>query len=190
MSPKSQPPSDRPPTPLSDTTAAQDFADAYEALRAIAERHMRGQTPSHTLQPTALVSEAYLRLRAAGSIANDDEHLLRQASRAMRHVLVDHARRRGLLARQPRNDVGSPMESLLARWDESEDDLLGFDRSLEKLAHVDAELADLVERHVFGGLPLTACAESFGVSERQIYRRWQAARCFLRRELEHAVKEG
>ena len=153
-------------------------------LRAIAERHMRGQQPWHTLEPTALVNEAYLRLFKNGVAEfNDRGHFLKAASRAMRCVLVDHARA-GACQRRAAPGVRLPIEGLAELFEERAHDLVALDAALERLAEQDPRGAQVVELLFFGGRTEAETAEVLGVSERTVQRDWQMARAWLRRELE------
>ena len=151
----------------------------YDELHAIAGRLMARQDSSHTLQPTALVHEAWLKMVGVrDSEWGGREHFLRVAARAMRSVLVDHARARGAQRRDPgRRAVtlheDQAMESIdLAR-------VLAVHEGLEALAVIDGDLARLVELRFFGGLSNGEVAEVSGVSLRSVERGWQFARAWL-----------
>jgi RNA polymerase sigma factor (TIGR02999 family) len=166
--------------------SAELIGIAYEELHGIAEREMRGRNAA-TLQPTALVNEVCVRLLGP-SERNDwtsKAHLLSVASKAMRGVLVDHAR-----ARDAEKRGGGlrhiDIESVEPLFDERgrEIDLCALDSALEKLAAMDPELAEVVELRFFGGLSVEETARVRGVSEPTIVRGWRVARLFLQRELE------
>ena len=154
----------------------------YTELRAIAARHLGAERPGHTLQPTALVNEAYLRLRSLGGVPwHDRTHFFAIASRIMRRVLVDHARanlaqKRGSDA--PRvvvtegYDVGS-QPSLDAA------ELIDLDRALEDLAAESPRLARLVELRFFSGLGIDEASSLLGCSPRTAKRDWTFARAWL-----------
>ncbi len=166
--------------------SAELLAVAYEELRTIADREMRGDR-AHTLQPTALVNEACLRLLgpSAQSDWTSKAHVLAVAAKAMRSVLVDHARRKDAEKRgggHGRIRIESAEPLLDERGQEL--DLCGIDAALEKLAIVDPELAEIVELRFFGGLSVAETARVRGVSEPTIVRGWRAARAFLLRELD------
>jgi len=159
----------------------------YAELYGLAQRNMRGQPVGHTLQPTALVNEAYLRLSGDVSVLRGRSHFLCLASRAMRQILVDHSRRRAADKRIPRNrlvDVDPLLDVLASDYESRAHDLLALDAALVKLAAVHPRLAELVELNFFGGRSMAECAEVFEVSERQVFRWWQTARAFLHREVE------
>ena len=158
-------------------------AIVYDELRSIARRQLRNERPGHTLQPTALVNEAYLRL--FDPTANGWEsraHFFGVAARAMRQVLVDHARKRDAAKR------GGELQRVtlvtdIAEAGQSETDLLDLHLALEKLAQNDAALARLVELRFFTGLTLDEAADTLGVSRRKAANDWAAARLWLLREL-------
>jgi RNA polymerase sigma factor (TIGR02999 family) len=154
----------------------------YDELRRIARRHLRRERPDHTLQSTALVHEAYLRLiRQGPADVENRAHFLAVASRLMRQILVDHARGH----RAAKRDGGYRLElheAVAARTDPSLD-LLALDDALNELARLDPDQARIVELRYFGGLSIEDTAEVSGVSITTIKREWATARAFLRREL-------
>jgi RNA polymerase sigma factor (TIGR02999 family) len=155
----------------------------YEELRTLARRQMRGEREGHTLGPTALVHEAYLRLVGGGPVAVESRaHFYRLASRAMRQVLVDSARRRDADRRGGDQQRVTLDEGMVA--DGAADyDVLGLHEALERLAALDPPLAQLVELRFFTGLTLDEAAEMLGVSRRKAAQDWAAARLWLRNEL-------
>lgn len=163
------------------------FARVYDELRRVASRQAARHGASESLSTTVLVHEAYLKLVGHGVVAgNDRVHFFALAARAMRQILVDHARRRG---RRKRGAAAPHVE--LERVELAADpvdapaieELLALDRSLERLTTVDAELARLVEWRFFAGLTLDEISELTGVSERTLKRDWQVARAFLLSDL-------
>lgn len=158
----------------------------YDELREIARRQLRNERPGHTLQPTALVNEAYLRLFDASANSWESRaHFFGIAARAMRQVLVDHARRRDADKR------GGKLERVtlvtdIAQAGSGETDLLDLHLALEKLSQHDDALARLVELRFFGGLTLDEAADTIGVSRRKAANDWAAARLWLQRELRSA----
>ena len=113
-------------------------------------------------------------------------HFLRVAARAMRQILVDHGRRRSADKRRPpgeRRELDPGLEGIAAEYAERSIDLMQLDAGLKRLEERDPRLAQLVELHFFGGQPMADCARALGVSERQAYRWWKAARAFLHREV-------
>jgi RNA polymerase sigma factor (TIGR02999 family) len=160
------------------------FPLVYEELRRVARQHMAGETGSHTLQTTALVHEAYLRL--AGSPprqVRDLRHFLAVASRAMRHVLVDHARARR--AQKAGGDAGPrlPLDDVSDAYEARSIDLTALHDSIERLGGIDAELASIVDLRFFAGLTMAEIAEALGFTERTVYAKWSLARAWLRGEL-------
>lgn len=163
----------------------QLFSTTYEELRRLASR-VRRDDPSETLNPTALVNEAYLKL--AGSLPSMPAsrlHFKRIAARAMRQVLVEAARRRKARKRGGGAALVTFDEALNAPVDGSED-LLSLDGALEDLARINPRQATMVEYRFFGGLDLSETAELLHVSESTILRDWRAARAWLALELRRA----
>jgi RNA polymerase sigma factor (TIGR02999 family) len=154
----------------------------YDELRALAAYYLRGERPDHTLQPTALVHEVYLRLAERRDVDwNCRMHFIRIAARQIRRVLVDHARARGRIKR------GGDMIRVTLTDDVAADtrevDLLALNQALERLDRNSSEDRTLVELKYFGGLNEQEIAEVLGVSERTVRRRWAFARAWLLREL-------
>lgn len=156
----------------------------YDELRAIAANHLRRERDDHTLQPTALVHEAYLRLQARGQRGfTDRTHYLAYASIAMRRVLVDHARARAALKRGggiTKVTVGDAN----ALTEDRTEDVLSVDQALTKLAAVDERAARIVEMRFFAGMTELEVAEALGVSDRWVRKQWAFARAWLRRAME------
>jgi RNA polymerase sigma factor (TIGR02999 family) len=162
------------------------FAEVYDELRRIARAHLRRRTPGQTLETTALIHEAYLRMvdqtRAGWA---DRAHFFGYASRAMRTILVDHARRRaagkrgGGLRHLSLDDAEIPAES-------QGDFVIALDEALERLTSVDARLARTVECRFFGGMTEEETAVALEVSDRTIRRDWLKAKAWLLVELAEA----
>ncbi len=155
----------------------------HEELRRVAGAQMRGQTPAHTLQPTALVHEAYLRLFADENPSfGDRRHFLAAAARAMRSVLVDMARAKSAQKRGgDRLRVTLYHDSAVAAAPDI--DLVVVNEALVRLEALDPRWAEVVELRFFGGLTEPETAEALGVSEPTVYRAWERARTWLFREL-------
>jgi RNA polymerase sigma factor (TIGR02999 family) len=158
----------------------------YAELHELAERQMRRENPGHTLSPTALVHEAYIRMIDQTRVEwQDRAHFFAIASQAMRRVLIDHARRHGAERRgggvHPLdvNEVDIPLE-------ERAEVLLALDEALRELSEVDERLARVVELRYFGGLTETEAAEVLGVTERTVRRDWVKARGWLLRKMNGA----
>ena len=146
-----------------------------------AQRYMRREGPGHTLQTTALVNEAFLRLAAHQEVAARGETDAKAMfARAMQRILVDHARRK--LARKRGGErVRVALDGLAPAA--AEHDLLDLQEVLQRLAQVDPQQCQLVELRVFGGMTVAEAANALGVSKRTAEREWTAARAWLRREL-------
>ena len=155
----------------------------YAELQRAARRALGRERADHTLQPTELVHEAFLKLSGAGPVAVADRaHFLAVAARAMRQVLVDHARRRDAVKRGGewvRTTLGDDLGgSGLAR-----DELIALDDALNGLDRLEPRLRAVVEYRYFGGLTEREVASALGVTERTIQRDWTKARAWLYREL-------
>lgn len=163
-----------------DLSARDRLVDAvYPELRAIAQRQLGGERAGHTLQATALVNEAYLRLSGLDRIEwRDRVHFVHMAARVMREVLVDHARRRSAAKRD-----GGERVSLtglgLAAGDDDGVDVAALDGALVALERLDADKARIVELRYFGGLTIEETAEALGLSPATVKRHWQVARSWL-----------
>lgn len=157
----------------------------YAELRRIAVNMMRNESPGHTLQPTAVVHEAYLRLFAESSPhAKDRSHFFALAARSMRQVLVDHARKRFALKRGGASRKAELNENLNLNLSiEQSAEVLAIHEALELLQKVDPRQAQVVEMHYFAGNTVDEIAELFGLTDRTIKRELQTARLFLKKHL-------
>jgi len=165
-------------------TVAELLPLVYDELRLLAGGLLGGQTPGHTLQATALVHEAYLRLVREGHPKWEDRaHFFRVAAIAMRHILVNHARDKARQKRGGRNRR-VPLDDAIALFEENANDLVLFDDSLTRLAEFDPRSAHIVELRFFAGLSVADTAEALGISERTVKKDWQAARLWLVREMD------
>jgi RNA polymerase sigma factor (TIGR02999 family) len=167
-----------------DATALEQLLPlVYSELRRIAARQLRGERANHTLQPTALVHEVYLRLVDQRQVDwQDRAHFLGVAAQTMRRILVDHARRHGARKR------GDGVQCVCI--DDAKDlaaaqelPLLALDHALGRLAAVDPELARIVELRAFGGLTIDEAAHVLKVSPSTAKRDWRTAKAWLNREL-------
>ena len=161
----------------------------YTELRTIAAKHLRSERPGHTLQPTALANEAYLRLRGLGDVPwHDRAHFFAIASRIMRRILVDHARAN--LAQK--RGAGSPVlqivdalqqgpSSTSSTMDAAE--LIDLDRALDRLAAEEPRLSRVIELRFFGGLNIDEVSALLGCSPRTAKRDWAFARAWLLHKL-------
>jgi RNA polymerase sigma-70 factor (ECF subfamily) len=154
----------------------------YDELRRIAARYMRRERPGQTLQPTALVHEAYMRLARAGTPWHDEKHFVGIAARSMRQILVERARARGAQKRWAGLNRISLSDSLAIAAD-PETILPALDDALTRLESIDSEQARIVELRFFAGLSIEETAEAIGVSPATLKRRWSLARAWLFREL-------
>jgi RNA polymerase sigma factor (TIGR02999 family) len=164
----------------------------YERLRAVAAQKMKQERPDQTLQATALVHEAYLRLVDTDKIQRWDSrwHFFAAAAESMRRILVESARRRGRSKRgggRGRVDL----ETLALTLDEPSDRLIALDDALTKLATDHPEKAQLVKLRYFGGLTQDEAAQALGISPSTVDRHWAFARAWLYREMaDHVQAEG
>ena len=155
----------------------------YRELRRLARRHLLGQSPGHTLQTTDLVNEAYLKLAKAERMDWKDRfHFLSVASRAMRFVLVDHARKRGY-AKRGGNPVKVSLDDALIVSEQRGAELLAIDEALSRLAVLDPRKGQIVELRYFGGLSIDETANVLEVSPVTVNREWAKARAWLYDEL-------
>ena len=153
-------------------------AVVYPELRLLADRQFRGERAGHTLQPTALVSEAWLRLSGLERMDWQDRvHFVRMAARVMREILVDHARRRDAAKRDGGQRV--TLTGLDLPAEEASLDVMALDKALSRLEALDPDKARVVELRYFGGLSIEETAEAMGSSPATVKRHWQAARAWL-----------
>lgn len=160
------------------------FDVLYRELRGLAESVMRAERANHTLQPTALVHEAFLKLAGDQGRFESRAHFLGVAAGAMRRVLVDHARGRNAQKR----GSGATLVTVnnlddLPRPAPEDIDLVVLDDALSRLTALDSRQGQIVELRFFGGLSVEETAAVVGVSERTIKREWQTSRAWLRREI-------
>ena len=163
----------------------------YDELRRLAAGYLRRERPGHTLQPTALVHDAYIRLLQDSSLSwQSRAHFFGIAARSMRQILIERARARAAVKRggdrvrvtfDPGLIVAAPADPI---------DLESLDAALTRLAAVDGDLARLVEVRFFGGLSIEEAAEALGVSPATVKRRWALARAWLARELGVGSRDG
>lgn len=155
----------------------------YDELRKVAARHMRGQRTGHTLQTTALVNEAYIRLIDASQVKwQNRAHFFAVAAHFMRRILVDFARSRNYQKRGGGAQAVSLDEALI-EVPERGADLLALDEALTRLQELNERQAQVVELRYFGGLNEEEAAEALKVSVRTVRRDWNFARVWLHREL-------
>jgi RNA polymerase sigma factor (TIGR02999 family) len=154
----------------------------HEELRRLAHHYMGHERRDHTLQATALVNEAYLRLIEAGKVEwQNRAHFVAIAARIMRHVLVDAARARGNRKRGGGKRV--LLDEAMLVTDQANPDVIDVDRALIALAKIDQRKAQMVELRFFGGLSIEETAEAMNVSVDTVKRDWRVAKLWLLREL-------
>lgn len=155
----------------------------YEELRCIAHRHMGGERSGHTLNTTALVHEAYVKLVDVHRVDwQDRSHFLAMSSRAMRRILVDHARARNSTKRGGGAER-VPLDHAIEITGEQSEDLIALDDALSRLEAMSERQARGVEYRFFGGMTLKEVADALGVSHGTAKRDWTLARAWLNREL-------
>jgi RNA polymerase sigma-70 factor (ECF subfamily) len=154
----------------------------YEELRRLARGQLRREYGVHSLQPTALVHEAYLRLVKADVDWQDRTHFLSVAARVMRRILVDHARTRHTRKRGG-HEQHVTLTGPIAAPDADPIDVLVLDEAMERLQTLDARQAQIVELCYFGGLTCSEVGQTLGISEATVQRDLRHARAWLRREL-------
>ena len=156
----------------------------YQELRRLAAGYLRRERPGQTLQPTALVHEAYLRLmKDRPGRWQNRAHFCAIAAHSMRQILIERARARGAAKRGGARQRITLDEGLVAGSDRSID-LIALDEALERLAAIDPEQARLVELRFFGGLTVEETAEAMDISPATVKRHWTVAKAWLTRELE------
>ncbi len=159
------------------------FSATYEELRRLASTVRRGD-PSATLNPTALVNEAWNKLAKSPEIAATSRlHFKRIAARAMRQLLVEAARRRNAGKRGAGAEIPVTFDAAEKKVPSGREDLLALDRALDELAQMNERQAVMVESRFFGGLDIPETAELLEVSEATVLRDWRAAKAWLAREL-------
>ena len=161
----------------------------YSELHRLAAHYMRGERPDHTLQPTALVHEAFLKLIAPGEVAwQNRAHFFATAAQAMRRILIDHARQIRSEKRQGQRQEVS-LDSALVFTEGQSAELLALDEALDRLHNWDLRQCRIVEMRFFGGLSEEETAAALGVSTRTVKRDWTLAKTWLYRELARRAPE-
>lgn len=159
----------------------------YARLKAMAEERMKHERLGHTLQPTALVHEAFLKISKGGEPLQNEAHFFAVAARAMRQVLIDHARTRGRdkrgggMARMTIEDADALTPGPSSPSNEV--DLIDLDDALERLASHDELAARIVEMRFFAGMEVEVIASVLGVTDRTVRRHWVYAKAWLAREI-------
>ena len=166
-----------------ENAASELFPIVYDELRRLARRYMRDERPGHTLQTTALIHEAYLRLVDQRRTQwQNRAQFFAVAAQMMRRILVDYARSR---AYQKRGGacVNLPLEENAAVAPERGQEIVALDSALERLAAIDARKARIVELRYFGGLEIQEIADVLGISAVTVTRDWKMAKAWLHQEL-------
>ena len=153
----------------------------YQELRRLAHYYLRSERPDHTLQSTALVHEAYLRLAGGQQVPENRAHFIAVASRAMRQILVDYARTRAASKRD--GGIRIDLEHVDTVPVKGDAELLALDHALDELSCLDERQAKIVEMKFFGGLSAPEISEALGISRATVDRDWAVARVWLHREM-------
>jgi RNA polymerase sigma-70 factor (ECF subfamily) len=167
-----------------DSRAADELLPlVYDELHRLASHYLRGERAGHTLQTTALVHEAYLRLVNQERVQTGDRvYFIALAARAMRRILVDHARQR-LTGKRGGGQPRIPLDDAVALFESRSADLITLDDALHDLAQINRRQGSVVELRFFGGLTAEEAAEALGVTTRTVERDWRHARAWLYRAL-------
>jgi RNA polymerase sigma-70 factor (ECF subfamily) len=156
----------------------------YEELRRLAADYLRGERPGHTLQPTALVHEAYLRLLRQGQTTwQNRAHVLGFGARIMRQILISHAIASTRLKRGGPDSIRITLDEALDFYDRREMSVSAVDEALQSLEEIDPRQGQIVEMRFFGGLTIEEIAKALDVSSATVKREWTFAKVWLRREL-------
>jgi RNA polymerase sigma-70 factor (ECF subfamily) len=162
--------------------ASQLVPIVYGEMRRLAGKYMRRERTDHTLQPTALVHEAYLKLVAQRSDWQSRVHFFAVAAQVMRHILIDHARSHLRAKRGGAKEVTLDEAMVFSEGRSAE--LLAIDEAMQRLAKLDPRQSKIVEMRFFGGLTVEETAEALGISPITVKRDWSLARAWLYGELE------
>ena len=162
---------------------APEFMQIYAELRRIAQSYFRHERPEHTLQPTALVNEACIRLIESGVQFQNRAHFFSFVAEIMRRLLIDHARKHNAGRRGGANRRRVDLDELHLVEEEGWTELLALDEALTALDAFDPRLRKIVDCRVFAGLSSIETAEVLGVSEGTVRREWTAAKAWLQREI-------
>ncbi len=159
------------------------FESVYNELRRLAKDHLRDERPNHTLQATALVHEAYLRLVGGQQIEwQNRAQFFSIAAQVMRHILVDHARKYAA-GKRGGGERKLSLDEAISFAEERDINLIALDDVLKTLASLDEEQSKIVELRFFGGLSIKEIAETLQISETTVSRKWSTAKLWLHNEL-------
>jgi RNA polymerase sigma factor (TIGR02999 family) len=171
------------PSEAKSETDQRLLGEVYEQLRNIARQRLASESPGHTLQATALVHEAYLKLQQNSSVfALDRARFVMAAAEAMRRILIDHARTRGRVKRGG-GAKRDPTDIADLADDADPEQILALDEAICRLEQQDSQAAQVVKLRFFAGLSVEEAARSLGISERTVKRDWQFARAWLFRAM-------
>jgi RNA polymerase sigma-70 factor (ECF subfamily) len=154
----------------------------YGELRKLAAARLRGERAGHTLQPTALVHEAYMRLVEQRTPWQNRAHFFAIAAQAMRRIVIDHARS-ARAAKRGSDAARVTLEDGMSMTDGPQIDVIALEEALERLQRIDARAVQIVELRFFAGLDVVETGEAVGVSPATVKREWASAKAWLRREL-------
>jgi RNA polymerase sigma-70 factor (ECF subfamily) len=160
----------------------------YPELRRLAKRHMAREDPAHTLQTSALINEAYLKLVDQQNVTwQNRAHFFAVAAQVMRHILVDHARTRNY-AKRGGGAPKLPLDEAVALTDQRAAELVALDDALKDLARLDPRRSQIIELRFFGGLSLEETAEVIEISPSTVQREWRAAKAWLHHTMPSQMK--
>jgi RNA polymerase sigma factor (TIGR02999 family) len=176
------------PDHVGDQHSSELLAAVYDQLRAIAQERMSAENPGHTLQATALVHEAFLRIGHGRRVGfRDRAHFFATAAEAMRRILIDHARAKGAVKRRaPRPPQADPLSVADLAEHPDPEQIMALDGALQRLESAEPEVAAVVRLRFFAGLTGEEIAETLAISPRQVDRLWAYARAWLSREVRPA----
>jgi len=173
-----------PVSKLDSEVLADLMPSVYEELRRLAADYLRGERPGHTLQPTALVHEAYLRLLRQGQTTwQNRAHVLGFGARIMRQILISHAIACTRLKRGGPDSIRITLDEALDFYDRREMSVSAVDEALRSLEEIDPRQGQIVEMRFFGGLTIEEIAKALDISPATVKREWTFAKVWLRREL-------
>ena len=172
-----------------ESSLAALLPQVYDELRAVADACMRNERADHTLQATALVNEAYLRLARDDSRFIDRKHFYRTAAMVMRRILINHAIERRAQKRGG-GRKGTSLADLTIAMAERDLDLVALDEALKRLTELDEQKGRVVELRFFGGCTIEETAEYLGISPKTVERHWNFSRAWLRSQLEENPSSG
>lgn len=167
-----------------DSNAMPELIDMiYPELKRLAHFQLAGERPDHTLNTTAIVHEAYLRLAGRENGWKDRKHFLRAAATVMRHLLVDHARKRNA-AKRGDGEAALTLNDHRLMGDDDTVAVLALEDAMKDIADIDPRLESIIECRYFAGLTVADTAEALGMAVRTVERDWQRARGYLMRAME------